>query len=219
MTPLLVLHDVGDPGGGGPWRVALEGAGWSGAVHAPDLPGHGATPAPVGGSYELGDPVLAVLPSVPADADHRPVVLGVGTNGWCASILAVGGRASALVLVDGLGGPFRPQAEAMAAERERIRAIADDPTAVGPAPAGGLDPRLRHGVSPMGSRAVAERAAAATSVPVLVLESPASPVTPEERDAVAGRYPAGATVVEVESADPDAVAPCVVSWISSRRPA
>jgi hypothetical protein len=219
VTPLLVFHDVGDAGGGEPWQAALEGAGWPGPVHAPDLPGHGATPAPVGGSYELGDPVLAVLPSVPADADAPPVVLGVRTNGWCASILALGGRASALVLVDGLGGPFRPQAEAMAAERERIRAIADDPGAVAAAPAGGLDPRLRHGVSPMGSRSVAERAAAATSVPVLVLESPASAVRPEERDAVAGLYPAGAAVVEVESADPDVVAPIVVRWVSSGRPA
>jgi hypothetical protein len=194
------------------WRDALAGAGWPGPVQAPDLPGHGATPAPVGGSYELGDPVLAVLPSVPAGAEEPPVVLGVGTNGWCASILALGGRASALVLVDGLGGPFRSPADAMAAERQRIRAISDDPAAVGPAPASGLDPRLRHGVSPLGNRVVAERAAAATAVPVLVLESPASPVTPEERTAVAGRYPAGGTVVEVESADPEAVASVVVAW-------
>ena len=212
MTPLLVLHDVGDAEGGSSWRTALEGAGWPGAVEAPDLPGHGRAPAPVGGSYELGDPVLAVLPSAPAGADDPPVVLGVGTNGWCASILALGGRASALVLVDGLGGPFRTPSDAMAAERRRIRAIADDPVAVAAPPATGLDPRLRHGVSPMGSRAVAERAAAATTVPVLVVESPASPVTAEERAAVAGRYPAGATVVEVESADPDAVARVVVAW-------
>jgi pimeloyl-ACP methyl ester carboxylesterase len=209
---VLVLHDVGDPDGGGPWQGALEGAGWPGAVLAPDLPGHGATPAPVGGSYELGDPVLAVLSSVPADADELPVVVGVGTNGWCASILALGGRASALVLVDGLGGPFRPSSDAMAAERQRIRAIADDPAAVGPAPASGLDPRLCHGVSPLGSLAVAERTAAATPVPVLVVESPASPVTAAERDAVAGRYPAGATVVEVPSADPEVVATAVVAW-------
>lgn len=219
MTALLVLHDIGDPDGGARWRVALEEAGWPGPVRAPDLPGHGRAPAPVGGSYELADPVLALLPSVPADDPDPPVVLGVGTNGWCASILALGGRASALVLVDGLGGPFRPQAEVMAAERERIRAIADDPAAVAPPPATGLDPRLRHGVTPLGNRGVAERAAAATPVPVLLVESPGSPVARHEREAVARRYPAGATVAEVSSAGPEAAAGAVVSWISSGRPA
>ena len=213
MTRLLVLHDVGDPDGGGPWRAALEGAGWPGPVHAPDLPGHGGTPAPVGGSYELGDPVLAVLPAVPAGDEEPAVVLGAGTNGWCASILALGGRTAGLVLVDGLGGPFRSSSEAMAAERRRIRAVADDPAAVAAPPATGLDPRLRHGVSPMGNRAVAARAAAATTVPVLVLESPASPVSAEDRAVAAARYPAGATVVEVPSADPEAVAPVVLRWL------
>ena len=214
-----MLHDVGDPDGGRRWRTALEGAGWPGAVRAPDLPGHGTTPAPVGGSYELADPVLAVLPSVPADDPEAPVVLGVGTNGWCASVLALGGRAAALVLVDGLGGPFRTQAVTMAAERERLRAIADDAAAVGPPPPAGLDPRLRHGVGPLGHRGVAERAAAATRVPVLLVETPSSPVGPEERDAVAARYPAGATLAELPAADPDAVAAAVVAWVTPGRPA
>jgi hypothetical protein len=216
VTPLLVLHDVGDPDGGGRWRSALEAAGWPGPVQAPDLPGHGTSPAPVGGSYELTDAVLHVLPSVPARNPDAPVVLGVGTNGWSASILALGGRASALVLVDGLGGPYRTSSDAMAAERLRVRAIADDPEAVAPPPAGGLDPRLRHGVSPLGNRAMAERAAAATPVPVLLVESPASPVTAEERGAVAGRYPAGAALADVAVADPEAVAAAVVAWGSGR---
>jgi pimeloyl-ACP methyl ester carboxylesterase len=219
VTTVVVLHDVGDPDGGARWREALEAAGWAGPVHAPDLPGHGRAPAPVGGSYELADAVLAVLPSVPAGDPDPPVVLGVGTNGWSASILALGGRASALVLVDGLGGPFRSGSDAMAAERQRIRAIADDPEAVGPPPATGLDPRLRHGVSPLGNPAMAERAAAATTVPVLLVESPASPVTGEERAGVAARYPAGATVAEVGSVAPDVVAPAVVAWVSAGRPA
>ena len=216
MTALFVLHDVGDEEGGARWRTAFVEAGWAGPVQAPDLPGHGRAPAPVGGSYELTDPVLAVLPSVPADNPDLPVVLGVGTNGWCASILALGGRASALVLVDGLGGPFRPPAEAMAAERARLRALADDPAALAPPPGGGADPRLRHGVSPLGSRSMAERAAAATAVPVLLVESPASPVGPEGRAAVAARYPAGAAVAEVDGPDPDVVAAAVVAWAAGR---
>jgi hypothetical protein len=211
VSDVLVLHDVGDPDGGARWRDALAGAGWPGRVQAPDLPGHGSAPAPVGGTYELTDALLAVLPDVPADGD-RPVVLGVGTNGWCASVLALGGRASALVLVDGLGGPFVEPAEAMARERERLRRLADDPAAVGPPPATGLDPRLRHGVSPLGNRPMAERVAAATTVPVLVIETPASPVDAGDRAAVAGRFPAGATVVEVPAGDHDAVAAAVVDW-------
>ena len=218
MTPLFVLHDVGDEDGGARWRAALEEAGRAGPVRAPDLPGHGRAPAPVGGSYELADPVLAVLPSIPAGDHDPPVVLGVGTNGWCASIFALGRRASALVLVDGLGGPYRPSAEAMAAERARLRALADDPPALAPAPAPGegLDPRLRHGVSPLGSRAMAERAAAATAVPVLLVESPASPVGRDERAAVAARYPAGAVVVEVDGREPEVVARAVVAWAAGR---
>ncbi len=219
MTAVLVVHDVGDPDGGERWQVALEDAGWSGTVRAPDLPGHGRAPVPVGGSYELTDPVLSLLPLVPAGDPEQPVVLGVGTNGWCASVLALGGRASALVLVDGLGGPWRSSSDAMAAERVRVRGIADDPLAVAPPPSSGLDPRLRHGVSPLGNRDVAERAAAATTVPVLLVESPASPVDREERDALAARYPAGAVVVEVATAEPEAVAAAVVEWASSCRPA
>lgn len=210
MTDLMVVHDVGDPEGGARWRRALSEAGWPGAVRAPDLPGHGSAPVPVGGTYELTDALLALLPSVRADGD-RPVVLGVGTNGWCASILALGGRASALVLVDGLGGPFVEPAEAMARERQRLRRLADDPAALAPPPATGLDPRLRHGVSPLGSRPTAERVAAATTVPVLLVETPSSPVGAEDRAAVAARYPAGAAVVE-EPAEPDAVAAAVVAW-------
>jgi hypothetical protein len=214
VSKVFVVHDVGDPDGGARWREALAVAGWSGEVRAPDLPGHGSAPAPVGGTYELTDALLAVLRDVPADGD-RPLVLGVGTNGWCASILALGGRASALVLVDGLGGPFAEPAEAMARERERLRRLADDPAAVGPPPATGLDPRLRHGVSPLGSRPMAERVAAATTVPVLLVETPASPVGADDRAAVAGRYPAGATVVEVPAGDPEAAAAAVVDWAAA----
>jgi pimeloyl-ACP methyl ester carboxylesterase len=216
MTGLLVLHDVGDPDGGARWRTALASAGWPGAVHAPDLPGHGTTPAPAGGTYELTDALLAVLPLVPADGD-LPVVVGVGVNGWCGSVLALGGRAAALVLVDGLGGPFTSPREAMAADRVRLRAIVDDPAAVGPAPPSGLDPRAAHGVLPLSNRTVAERAAAATPVPVLLVETPGSPVGEEDRAAVASRYPAGVTVAELSTADPEVVGPAVVAWAATDR--
>jgi len=134
-TPVLVLHDAGDVGGGGPWRIALTEAAWTGPVLAPDLPGHGGAPAPSGGAYEPADAVLHVLAHVAPDGGPRPVVVGVGVHGWAAQLLALGGRSSGLVLVDGLGGPWMGPVEATDRVRRWLRAISDDPDAVGPPPA------------------------------------------------------------------------------------
>jgi pimeloyl-ACP methyl ester carboxylesterase len=182
-------------------------------VRAPDLPGHGATPPPVGGSYELADAVFAVLPSLAGGSPgSEPVVVGVGTNGWSASVLALGGRAAALVLVDGLGGPWVDAPMAIAAGRDWLRAIADDPAALAPAPAEGPDPRLRHGVPPHGSRSLAERAAGATAVPALLVETPASAVAAADVAALAGCFGGGAVVTGLADGTADAVAAAVVAW-------
>ena len=174
MTDVLVLHDVGDPAGGAPWAEAFSDAGWSGAVHAPDLPGHAGEAPPLGGSYNGADPALTgalVVAGLPAGGPP-PVVVGVRASGWGAQLLALGGRAAALVLVDGLGGPWLDGTAAVAADRAWLRRLADDPEAVGPAPPGApLDPRLRHGVPPQADRGLAMRAAAAVPVPVLVLHT------------------------------------------------
>lgn len=173
-TPVLVIHDAGDPGAGSAWAEALEAAGWPGEVHAPDLPGHGTTPAPEGGAYELVDAAFAVLAVLPGADQELPVVVGVGANGWAAQLLALGGRASALALVDGLGGPWLTPTETIARERDWLRAVFDDPAATAPAPLGEVDPRFRHVVPRQTSLDLARRGASALSVPVLVLESPAS---------------------------------------------
>ena len=210
---LLVLHDVGDEAAGTPWRTAADGT-WPGPVLAPDLPGHGDAPAPIGGSYDTVDAALVAARVMAGAGDdfERPVVLGVGANGWAAEVVALGGRASGLVLVDGLGGPWRTASESIDAGVRWLRDLADDPAATGPPPARGLDPRLRHGVLPMASRSTAEDAAAALTVPVLVLSTPADPLPPDDRDALANRFGAGATVVTLPDRSADAVLAAALSW-------
>ena len=214
---LLVLHEMGAAGAGGPWRAAFEAAGWPGPLVVPDLPGHGGAPAPPGGCYDLVDPALAGDRALEEAAGEGPaVVLGVGVTGWSAQVLAVGGRAAAVVLVDGLNGPWVAPAENIGAGHRWLRAVADDPDAVADPPAGGPDPRALHGVVPHGDRDLAERAAAVMPVPVLLVETPASPLRREEVDDLAARYANGAAVVRPGQSDPDAVAAEVVTWARSR---
>lgn len=214
--PVLVLHDAGDEGAGAPWAAALGAAGWPGEVCAPDLPGHGTAPAPTDGAYELVDAAFAVLPALHHLGAVRPVVIGVGANGWAAQVLALAGRASALVLVDGLGGPWRTPVESIADERERLRAIFDDPSAIAPAPEGVLDPRLRHGSDRQSGLGLARRAAATLAVPVLVLESPGSVVGPARADLV--RRIAVVATADVPSPEPSDVSGVVVAWASGLAP-
>jgi len=210
---VLVLHEVGDAGGER-WRVALEDAGWPGPVLAPDLPGHGGEPPPVGGSYEPMDGAYVAVrtPGGLPPSGPGPVVVGLGTSGWAAHVLALGGRASALVLVDGLGGPWTDPRTAIRAGRDWLRAIAADAAAVATPPPGQRDPRTAHGVPAHGSRRLVERAAAATPVPALVVESRRSPVDFGDAEALAASFAAGAQAVRVAEPDPAAVAAIVVAW-------
>ncbi|MEA3076075.1 MAG: hypothetical protein QOF60_983 [Actinomycetota bacterium] len=187
-TSVLVLHEIGDAAGGGPWRSALADEGWpADGVIAPDLPGHAGAPAPVGGGYDPADAAFFAAPLLPGEPG---VVVGVGVNGWPAQVFALGGKASALVLVDGLGGPWLEPHQAIAAGTEWLRAVSADPAAVAPAPAGAdLDPRLRHPIPPMSSRSHAIRMAEAMPVPVLVVESPHSGLDPADADDLASRFP------------------------------
>ena len=211
---VLVIHDAGDPAAGSAWSDALVAAGWSGPVHAPDLPGHGATPAPEGGAYELVDAAFAVLGLLDGAGADPPVLVGAGANGWAAQLLALGGRASALALVDGLGGPWLQAAAAVARERDWLRAVFDDPAATAPAPTGVVDPRFRHVVPRQTSIDLARRGAAALPVPVLVLESPASLVGAHRAELVR-RIP-DADSAHVPGPSAEAVAPHLVAWIRAR---
>jgi hypothetical protein len=173
----------------------------------------------VGGAYELADAAfVAVRTLADAGGDDRPVVVGVGVNGWPAQILALGGRAAGLVLVDGLNGPYQGPVAATAAGREWLRALVDDPAALAPMPSGAsLDPRLRHGLRPHGDRALAERSAAALTVPVLVIESPRSALAPAERAEITDLMRSG-SVVELAEPGPEAVVAAVRSWWETAGP-
>ena len=170
MSRIVVLHDLGDPAGGAPWRDALEAVGL-GDVLAPDLPGHGAAPPPVGGNYVRADAgyLLAHLlndgPSL-----ERSVLVGVGHSGWIATVAAVGGHVGGVVLVDGLGRPWRPVDERLSRRRERTRELLADDAAMAVHDGPGPDPRLRYVLEPHGDRALAVEAASLTRVPTLIIE-------------------------------------------------
>lgn len=213
-APILVFHAPGSASAGAPWRNALAEAGWAGSIVAPDLPGHGDCPPGLSGHPELADPAFSAVGML-ADAglgDVRPVVLGVGAHGWSAQLLALGGRAQALVLVDGLGSPWRTAAQAVQHTRDQLRALTDDPAALAPFDGPGLDPRLAHGPHPHGSRSLALRAAGATTVPTLLVESPRSATPPEERMLLVDAWGAPATLAEPSDDAPPRAAQAVVDW-------
>ena len=210
MTDLLILHDLGAPGGG-EWAAAF--AGWPGRVLAPDLPGHNGTPPPVGGQHTAGDAVFVALDLLRVDVPDELVVVGVGHNGAAAQVLALGGRAAGLVLVDGLGGPWLGPVEIDAQQREMRRRILTTPAAMAmPAP-GEDDPRATMVVGPA-DRGFAVRQAEAMPVPVLVIETPSSP-TPDA-DAIVDHF-TDATLSRIDAREPDRVADLVQSWWVSRR--
>jgi pimeloyl-ACP methyl ester carboxylesterase len=210
--PLLVLHELCDPLGGSPWRAAAVAAGWPGEVLAPDLPGHAGAAPPLGGNYELADPAFV---AARLSLDGTPVVVGVGASGWAAQLLALGGRALALVLVDGLGAPWLEPRESVAARRRHIRALAGDDEAMSPPPRSSHDPRLRHALEPHASRSMAARAMSALRVPVLVLETPSSATPPGDAHELGAACPGGVTVVALDDGSPTGVASAVTSWFPS----
>lgn len=156
LGSILVLHEVGDVAGGGPYAEAF--AAWA-QVIAPDLPGHGSQPELPGQNYGLTDPMYVVT-RLFADQGIEKVdtVVGVGVSGWSAQLLALAGRADRMVLVDGLGNPFLSIDDLLDRRMKRVRIIADSPDPLADAPP------PTHG-----DRELAERAARDTEVPVLLL--------------------------------------------------
>lgn len=207
MTDLLVLHDVGAPGGG-EWADAF--ADWPGRVIAPDLPGHNSTPPPVGGQYETGDAVYTALDLLRAEPSDELVVVGVGHSGAAAHVLALGGRAVGLVLVDGLGGPWLTPIELDARQRALRRTILATPAALAE-PASGVDDPRATMVLGASHRDFAVRQAEATRLPVLVVETPRS-ATPDAEELV-GHYDRS-NLARLDGRDPVQVASAVRSWWS-----
>ena len=240
MTPpIMVLHEIGDGGGGAPWREAL--AEWPGAVAAPDLPGHGVAAPPVDGNYTNTMVLLSAVDALPAPEESapgesapaesapgesvleesvlagRPVVVGVGTSGWTATVVALAGAARALVLVDGMGGPWLDAADAVGAGVDWLRTVAADEAAVAPIPPDGPDPRLAHGLLGVTSRATVEAALTALKVPLLVLSSPSDPLSAAERDDVLQAAAAGATAGSVPDRAAASVAAPLLAWAAATR--
>jgi hypothetical protein len=171
MTPLLVLHRLGDERGGAAWREALARRGWAGAWSAPDQPGHADAPWEAD-FYDPSHLVIAPLRHLHDTAwSERPIVVAVGVQSSAAELLALGGRAAGVVLVDQPAGPWPEEADDIQrAEYEWLRALADDPEAQAPAPPGRTDPRTRHGCAPRHDAEYSTRQRAAIAVPVLELE-------------------------------------------------
>jgi pimeloyl-ACP methyl ester carboxylesterase len=208
VSDLLVLHDLGGSGGG-EWADAFDR--WPGRVIAPDLPGHDRVPPPVGGNYEPTDAVYVALELLRADPVDDLVVVGIGHSGATAQILALGGRASGLVLVDGLGGPWLDADRYDAHQRAMRRRILTTPEALaGPAP-DAPDPRAALVVGDH-DRAFAIRRAEAIRVPVLVVETSRSS-TPDAAQ-ITHRVPR-AVLHRTDALDPDSIADAVRSWWSS----
>ncbi|HUP85427.1 MAG TPA: hypothetical protein VM143_07150 [Acidimicrobiales bacterium] len=218
MTALIVLHDIGDEGGGAPWRNAFLAAGWQGTVIAPDLPGHAGAPPPEGGNHEPGDAAYVLVALLAKMPEEQPVVVGIGANGWAAELAALAARATVVVLVDGTGAPWATPAELVRSQRDRLRALAADEVALAPSPPGAaLDPRLRHGLPRHGSRRLAMRAAAALPVPLVVVETPAGPTPTQDAAALVAACPAGGRVVIVGDATPSAVASAVLTALDPQQ--
>lgn len=228
--PVVVLHGPGDVAGGAGWRAAFETEGLAAVV--PTLPGHAGEPPPVGGTHDLAEPAYRAAVTLTEDqAGSATAVMGVGASGWSATVMAVAGVGSALVLVDGLGDPWRPLGDRLARRRSRLREVADAVTGVAPMPAApgpgrdpgvagpgldpavvapGLDPGVAWWPEPIGDRELVAEMVAALTVPALIVHSPAS----ERPDpALVGAFGAGATVVDVAEASPGVVAPLVASWL------
>jgi pimeloyl-ACP methyl ester carboxylesterase len=227
---LLFLHEVGDAEGPRRWR-ALAGPGgpqpgpgghrhgWPGVVLVPDLPGHGVVPPEEGAYYAPGDVALVgvrALAAVGLDGEP-PLVAGHGWGAFGAELLAAAGRASALVLVDGLGGPWVSRRELIDAQHAWVRAVLADPAALAPPPPGALDPRLRHGFPSIWERTFTEARRGAITVPVLALESPASPTPPGEHAERVGAFGADARVEEISEASPQAVLEALSAWSRAQR--
>ena len=215
MTSILALHAVGDVEGGAPWLTALSRDGVS--VVAPDVPGHGDAEPSVDGSYTGGLVLLTAVRSLAAtETSGRPdAVLGAGTSGWVALVLALSGRASAAVLVDGLGGPWRDAAQATAEGVEWARRLLDDAASQEAVPAGMSDPRLARPMPGFSNERVARQAIAALQVPLLVVSSPADPLSSAERDDLLSSAVSPTKVVTVATARPTDLAAPIVEWLGT----
>ena len=217
---LLVIHEAGDPEAGGRWTELVEA--WPGPAVAPDLPGHGSSPPPTGASYAPGDAAFAADQALQAAGltDGEVVVLGHGWGGFAAEFLAAAGRVTRLVLVDGLGPPWRTVEELVADQQRWLRGVLADPAAL--APPGNMqpDPRLRHGFWSIWERGFIAGLRAAINTPVLAIESPDSPTPRAELADRLADYAGSTDLMYVAGDLPGAVVGALrhAGWLPTQAP-
>jgi len=204
---LLVIHDIGDARAGSAWQKLVDA--WPGDAIAPDLPGHAETPPPIGASYALPDAAVygwrAAEEAGIVGADLEVVVLGHASAGFAAELLAAGGRASKLVLVDGLGPPWLTLDEIAEGAQRFARELFNDPAALAP-PTTVPDPRLAHAFAPIWERSFIRDLRSSISVPVVAVETPASLTPTAERAERLKDYAGPTELVDAPTASADAVA-------------
>jgi len=203
VSGVVLLHDLGAARAGEPWRAAAPG-GWT----IPDLPGHGTSPAPRHGAYDPMGPVTLARWAL----GGQGLVVGVGQNAHAALVLGAGGGCDAVAVVDGLWGPWQDPEDAIDDMYAGLRAILADESAIAPAPPSGLDPRAAHGYGVYVSPAFAQRFWGAVSCPVLAVETATSATPPPERAERLAWFGGTATLVELESPDPEAVIHAIATW-------
>lgn len=169
------------------WQARLEAAGWSGETVSVDAAEE---------ITELADVVIDVVRTLGDDPPEIGAVVGVDHGGRAAHLMALAGRATRLVLIDGLPHRFSGPAEVIGERMEWMRRrVAGEFPAI---------PRVE-------SQSFAERAAAAVRVPALVVETSASQSRPDVVDAVVSAFGSGELVRVV---DHEEAAASVASWLN-----
>jgi hypothetical protein len=105
----------------------------------------------------------------------------------------------------------------MAVQHAWLREVVADRPALAPPPTDALDPRLRHGFPSIWERPFTEARRAAITVPVLALESPASPTPPHERDERVAAFGGDARWQEIATVSPQAVLAAASAWSRAHR--
>ena len=216
IPALLVLHDAGAQGAGASWQPFLDR--WPGASVAPYLPGHGGSEPAVGGKYLPADAALAGLEVVSETGlgQPPPVVLGHGWGGYGAELLAGGGRACALVLVDGLGGPWITEEQLARDQAQWLRDVLEDPEATR-WPERLPDPVLAHGFPSVWEPQFTASRRGAIKVPLLAIETLRSPTPAAQRADRAAAFGGPHRVVELDTHGTDGaldeIATAVLGWL------
>jgi pimeloyl-ACP methyl ester carboxylesterase len=190
---------------------------------APDLPGHGGSEPAVGGKYIPSDAALVAV-EVLSDAglgDPPPLVLGHGWGAYAAELLAAGGRTGAIVLVDGLGGPWLTEEEVALDQARWLRGVLEDPEATR-RPEALPDPILAHGFPSVWEQGFTESRRRAIEVPVLAIETLRSPTPDDERAgraaAFGGRHRLLPLRTERAQDSVEEIAAAVLGWPEGREP-